>query len=427
MVPWLAISFFILLIAGIPVAATMGLSSVIAMFNQDDIPLLIILQRMFGGLYSYPLLAIPFYMLAGTLMTEGGITQKLVDFANVLVGYIRGGLAYVNVLASLLFAGIQGSGTADCASLGVIEITAMVNAGYSKGYSCAVTAASACIGPIVPPSVMMIIYGSISGMSIGALFLAGFVPGVLMAIAMFITCAYKARHGEQGPMTTDKFSFRSVLHGLKEASIPLGMPLIIIGGILGGVFTPTEAGVVAAVYALVVGALVYRTLTLKGIYRAVVDTSMTVGMVGLILAFASTSNWILANAEVPTKIANYLMGVSTNPKIVLFLVIIMLYAVGCFMDIMASLLILVPILHPLGSKLGYDPLHWSIIVILVLCCGGITPPVGTHLFITTGIARGSLIDTYKAVLPFVAALFLVVLLVAYIPTLSLFIPRLFIY
>jgi len=396
---WLVLSFFCLLIVGIPVAVTMGLSSVIAIFNQDQVPVLIILQKVFGGMFSYPLLAIPFYMLAGQIMTDVGITQKLVNFANNIVGHVKGGLAYVNILGSLLFAGIQGSGTADCASLGVIEINSMLNAGYSKGYSCAVTAASACIGPIIPPSVMMIVYGSISGVSIGALFLAGVIPGFIMAFSMFIVCAFYA-HKEEKIIVLKKFSLSRLIYSSKEAILALMMPFIIIFGIVGGIFTPTEAGVVAVVYAIFVGFFIYRTLTFRKLYKAVIKASLIVGMVGLILAFASTFNWILASEEIPNKVANYLLSLSLHRSIIFFLVILALYGVGSFMDIMASLIILVPILEPLGVKLGYNPIHWGLTIVLALCLGGITPPVGTHLFITTSIANGKLVETYKSIFPF---------------------------
>jgi tripartite ATP-independent transporter DctM subunit len=415
--------FFFFALIGIPVAFVMGLSSLFTLLLQSDIPLIVMAQRMFGGLDRFVFLAVPFFIIAGTIMTESGITWELINFSNALVGHLRGGLAHVNIVASMLFGGIQGSGNADTAAIGSILIPAMIDEGYKKGYSCAVTAASSCLAPIIPPSMMMIVYGAIAEVSVARMFAAGFIPGFIMAISMMsYSYIYSIRNG---PERKGQFLISNVLKCFKTAIWSLMLPVIIMGGILSGIFTATEAGVVAAVYSIFVGLVIHRKLKLSRLKEALINAGALTAMAGMLLAMASVFNWILVYKEVPVRTAELILSISTDRNVIMLMVIVFLYIVGMFMDVMASMVILVPILAPLGIQLGYDEIHWGLVVVMSLAMGGITPPVGINLFLATGIARCKYSETAKAVLPFDLFLALVIFLIAYVPDIPLLIPRLF--
>jgi C4-dicarboxylate transporter DctM subunit len=397
----IAISFIILLALGTPVAFCIGVSALAGLLQQGGTPLLLLPHMMFQGTDSFPLIAVPFFVLAGALMNAGGITRRLVDFANLLVGHIRGGLALVNVVASMFFAGITGAAVADTSAIGSVLIPAMEKEGYDLDYSAAITAASSTLGPIIPPSIPMIIYGVSAEQSIAALFLAGIIPGLLVGLAL-MGVAYFHGSSQRGEMrkTEGRTVFRHLGRGLRDAILALLMPAFILGGILAGVFTPTEAAAIAVLYAFVVGHFVYGELRLA-------------------------QGWLVAAMQMPQKILDLVTGIVSNRWMILLLINIFLLLVGTFMETTASLIILTPVFLPLAIELGIDPIHFGAIMVLNLVIGLTTPPLGVCLFISSGIADISLERISRAIVPFLLGAIAVLLLVTYIPSLSMWIPHLF--
>lgn len=415
-------SFALLLIIGTPVAFSMGLASLIALLEHGKIPIELVPQRFFTSMDSFSLIAIPLFVLAGELMNSGGITRRIVKFSSTLVGHLRGGLAQVTVLASMIFAGISGSAAADASAIGSVLIPTMVEEGYDKDYAVAVVACSSTMGPIIPPSILMIIYGSMTGLSIGSLFLGGIIPGVMIGISIMIIAYYYAR--KRGYKSRTKATFRERWLAFRQAAIALVMPIIILGGILSGVFTATEAGVVAVVYALIVG-LVLKELKLKDMKHILVDSAITTSITLLIIAAASLFGWLLATEQFPQLLAQNLMSITNNTSIILLLLIGMLLIIGLFIEGLAALIILVPVLAPMAIQFGFDPIHFAVLVIVVILIGAVTPPVGLLLFIAASIAKIKLSEASRIIWPFVGAMIVVALLIAFIPSLVTFIPRLF--
>lgn len=418
------LSFFILMLSGMPAGFSIGISTLIGLLFQNDIPLLVISQRMFGGVDRYLFLAMPFFILTGTAMGELKLTDRIVDLADALAGHMRGSLAQINIIASVIFGGIQGSGTADTAAIGSLLIPSMIKSGYGKGYSCAVTASSSTLAPIIPPSMMMVVYGGIAGVSIGELFLAGFLPGFLMAFLLMIVAYIYAIRVGQSEKTRKRFSLRGVYFSTIHGGPALFSAVIILGGILGGLFTPTESGAIAAAYTLLISAFYYKTLNFQKLKKIFINGGLITAMCGIILSCASVFNWILTSAEIPTKILNIMFKMGLSRTAVILFVIAFVYIVGFFMDVMASMIILVPLLAPIGSQLGYDPVNWGVLIVLLFNMGGITPPLGMNLFIATSIAGCKYSETAKAVIPFVLILVVSVFCVAFIPSLTLFLPNL---
>jgi C4-dicarboxylate transporter DctM subunit len=424
MILMMAIVFVIGLAIGMPVAFVIGLSAYIPVLLAETVPTFVVVQRVMFGMDSFPLLAIPFFILAGELMLEAGIAERLVRFAQVLVGHVRGGLAHVNVLASVFFAGISGSALADAAGLGKIEIRMMQKAGYDPEFSAAVTAASATVGPIIPPSILMVIYAVVEPkVSIGGLFMTGFVPGALMALAMMIVCHVAARRRNY-PVSERIATLKEVVRATIDGFVALVMPAIILGGILGGVFTATEAGAVAVVYALVIGLFVLRTLKLAVLPELLVRTGVTTATVLLIIGMANAMSWLLATQQVPQTLAQLFTAWSREPWIFLLLVNICMLIVGTFMDITAAMLIFVPIFSPISFALGIEPLHFAIVIIVNLMIGTITPPLGTVVYVVSAVSGLSVERVFRAVTPFTLALIGALLVITYVPVLSLTLPRL---
>jgi C4-dicarboxylate transporter DctM subunit len=419
----LGISFVTFLILGIPIAFVLGLTSFVALLYSGNIPLLLMPKEMFSGTDSFPLLAVPFFMLAGNLMNAGGITRRLIHFCNILLGYVRGGLAMVNIVASMFFAGITGAAAADASAIGSILIPAMTEEKYDRDFSAAVTAAASTMGPIIPPSIPMIILGAIAELSVGALFLAGVIPGVMIGISL-LGVAYVISRKRNYPKEKVK-SVKDFFIGLKDALLALLMPAIIMGGILGGIFTPTEAAVVAVVYAFIVSFFIYREIRWKDLYKVLIDSVVTTSILMLVIANSAIFGWILANQQVPQAVAQIFLSVSNNKWVILLLLNIFLLFVGTFMETTASLIILTPILFPLAVKVGIDPIHFGLVMVLNLVIGLITPPLGVCLFIACSIAKITLEQIVKAILPFLIAAIAVLFIVTYIPELSLWIPRMF--
>lgn len=417
----LGISFITFLILGIPIAFVLGLTSFVALLYSGNIPLLLMPKEMFSGTDSFPLLAVPFFMLAGNLMNTGGITKRLVNFCNILLGYVRGGLALVNIVASMFFAGITGAAAADASAIGSILIPAMTEEKYDRDFSAAVTAAASTMGPIIPPSIPMIIFGAIAELSVGALFLAGIIPGIMIGFSLMGVAYFISR--KRGYPKEKIKSIKEFFIGLKDAFLALLMPAIIMGGILGGIFTPTEAAVVAVVYAFIVSFFIYREMRWKDLPKVLIDSVVTTSILMLVIGNSAIFGWILANQQVPQAVAQIFLSISNNKWVILFLVNIFLLFVGTFMETTASLIILTPILFPLAVKVGIDPIHFGLVMVLNLVIGLITPPLGVCLFIACSIAKITLEQIVKAILPFLIAAISVLFIVTYIPELSLWIPR----
>uniref|UniRef100_A0A7V3YHX7 TRAP transporter large permease n=1 Tax=Candidatus Caldatribacterium californiense TaxID=1454726 RepID=A0A7V3YHX7_9BACT len=418
---FLFLSFVVLLLLGFPVAFSLGVSSLFYLLVKG-VPLSIIPQKMYSGIDSFVLLCIPAFIVAGNLMNTAGITRRIINFSNAIVGHIRGGLALANVAASMIFAGISGTALADTASIGAILIPAMKEEGYDADFSAAVTASSSTVGPIIPPSVPMIIVGTLTGLSVTRLFLAGAIPGVILGFSLMAITYYLSV--KRNYPKEERLSLRAVFRTFLDASWALGMVVLILAGILGGIFTPTEASVVAVVYALLVGILVYRELRPSNIPRIVIESVRMTTSVMVLVGLARLFAWIITTERIPQLVAQGILSISTNPFVVILLINAILLFVGCFMETVAALVIFVPVLLPVAMKIGMDPIHFAVMVVLNLVIGLTTPPVGVCLFVAANIARISLGDLVKANIPFLLVLLAVLFLVSYCPPLSLTLPGL---
>ncbi|HHX23464.1 MAG: TRAP transporter large permease [Tepidanaerobacteraceae bacterium] len=417
----LFLSFVVLVMLGVPIAFSLGLSSLIYIL-LNDISLTIVAQKMYAGIDSFVLVAIPGFMLAGNLMNQGGMSERLVKFADSIVGFVRGGLAQVNVVVSMIFAGISGTALADTASEGPIIIPAMVRQGYDPDFAAAITAASSTMGPIIPPSTPMIITGTIVGLSVTKLFVAGIVPGILIGILQMILCYYMAvkrdyPRGELKPISYIWSIF-------KESIWALLLTAFILFGILGGVFTPTEASIVAVLYGFVVGMFIYKEIKFKDIPRIVMESLRSTAAIMVLVGFANTFAWILASEQIPQLIAQTILSISSNPVVVILLVNALLLFVGMFMETIAAIVILFPVLFPVLTSIGMDPIQAGVMMVLNLIIGVITPPVGVCLFVAANIADISLVRITKAIFPFLVANIIVLMLVSFIPTMTLYLPNL---
>lgn len=421
----LGLSFIILLLIGTPIAFSLGISGVIGFLVYDPGLLHLIPQRMYAGVDTFPLMAVPFFILAGELMGTSGILARLVRFADTLVGHIRGGLAHVNILASMIFAGISGSAIADASALGSTLIPAMEKAGYSRRFASAVTAASAVIGPIIPPSIPMIIYAFVVGqVSIGGLFLAGVIPGLLMGLGMMAIVYVIAR--KRGYATTRRrASLREIAKAFVEAIWALLMPVIILGGILGGIFTATEAAAVAVAYAIFVGSVITRDLRWRHVAHALSRCVTVSAVVFLVVATSSIVSWLLTANLLPVTLASTLRGITSDPAVFLFLAIVFLILIGCVLDNIAAMIMIAPILTPTAEQYGIDPLHFGMVFVLSSVIGMLTPPVGAVLFTVCGVAKVPMEEVVKESLPLLGWLFVVLLAITYMPPLALALPHLF--
>ena len=380
-------------------------------------------QRLIGGIDSFPLLAVPCFILAGVAMNSGGVSDRIYTFAKALVGHFTGGLAHVNVLGSLIFSGMSGSAIADAGGLGVLEIKAMKEDGFPVEYAGALTCASCIIGPLVPPSIPMVIYGVIANTSVGSLFLAGIVPGFLTAGALMIQSYFWAR--KRNMPRRPRASLRELWAAFKRASLALVTPLIIMGGIFGGVFTPTEAAAVAAIYSLALGLFIYREMSWRDLPRIFKESVSTSAVVGLIVAGASLFGWVLAREQVPQKVAAAFLTVSQDPLVILLIINLLLIFLGCIMEGLAIMILLVPVLLPVTQAVGIDPVHFGVIVVMNLMIGILTPPFGVALFVVAKVGNIPFHVLARAILPFLGPLLVVQVIVTYWPGLILFLPRLF--
>ncbi len=422
MIPLIAAVFIATLALGFPVAFCLGLTALAALWLLD-VPLSLIAQRMFTGVDSFPLMAVPLFVLAGELMNRGGTTLRLVGFANALVGRIRGGLAHTNIVASMFLGGISGSAVADASAIGTVLVPGMVRAGYDKAFSAALTAASSTMGPIIPPSIFMVIMGVTTGLSIGALFAAGIIPGLLIGFSM-MGLAYLMAIRRGYPRVEEPFTAAFLWGQFKQAGPALLAPLIILGGILGGVFTPTEAAAVALFYAAILGRFVYRELDWAGIKQVFVDGAVTTAVLLLIIAMANVFAWVLTAEQIPNRIAAMLLGLTENPYLILLLINLFLLFVGMFLEGGAAIIILAPTLLAVAQGVGIHPLHFGFVMVFNIVVGLLTPPLGVCLFVVCGVTGLSLPEVTRAVLPFLALEIGILLLVTYAPAVVLWIPRL---
>jgi C4-dicarboxylate transporter DctM subunit len=418
----LTLVFLATMVLGFPVAFCLGITSLVVLM-VGDVPLLLIAQRMFTGIDSFPLMAVPFFVLAGELMNRGGTTRRLIDFANVLVGRIPGGLAHTNILASMFFGGISGSAVADAAAMGTILVPGMTRKGFPAGFSAAVTAASATMGPIIPPSILMVLMGVTTGLSIGGLFAAGIVPGLLLGLSMMGLSFFMAvRYGF--PRESFPLSPGIIFKEFIAAFPALLAPIIILGGILGGIFTPTESAAVAVFYAFILGRYIYRELSFKDLVQIFVESGTTTAVLLLIIGMANIFSWILTSEQIPTRIAGAMTALTDNPYVILMIINVFLLFIGMFLEGGAAIIILAPTLLGVTSALGIDPLHFGLIMVLNIAVGLLTPPLGVCLFVVCGVTGISLGRITRAILPFLALEMAVLILVTYIPSVILWIPGL---
>ena len=419
----LIILFFVTLALGVPVAFTMGIAGLAAIFIDGSLNPLVATQRMFAGIDSFPLMAVPFFILASELMSACGLTNALLRFANALVGHVRGGLGHVNILVSMLFAGISGSALADAAGPSAIVMRMMRKAGYEKNYAGALSAATATIGPIIPPSILAVIFAiSTNGVTVAGLFLAGIVPGIMLGIALaIVNHIISTKYGYRG--RADRAAASELRSATLSAIPALIMPATIIGGILFGVFTPTEAGAVASAYALALG-FILRAFDLRTLYAAFVRAAVITSSVFLIVAMASIFAWLLTYLRVPQELAGLITQITENRLAILFILAAFALICGFFIDTLPALIILTPILGPIAYSAGIDPLQFGMMLVLNLTIGMITPPVGPVLFVIATVGQLKIETLSRAVLPLLLAELVVLLLVILVPGISTFIPGL---
>jgi tripartite ATP-independent transporter DctM subunit len=417
-------SMLLLMLMGVPIVFSIGLASVAGMLVMGSgLPWVLIPSSMLNGMDSFPLMAVPFFILAGELMSKGGIADRLVAFANSLVGHVRGGLGHATVVSNTMLAMDTGSALAQVAAIGRIMIPAMERHGYPRDYATALICSASLLGPIIPPSITMVIYAVTAGASIGAMFLAGIVPGLLWAGGLMIYVYLRARfRGEEAAHT---FSFGRVLHTGKSAILPLLMPVIILGGIFAGIMTPTESAAVAALYALVIGTLVYRQLTPKILYDCFLNTGVLTSFIMLIVGAARIFSDLLASEAVPQAIVSGMLTITQEPWLLLLLINLLLLVVGCLMDTTAAVIILTPVLLPVAVRAGVDPTLFGIIMCLNLVIGMATPPVGVALFLASEIGRVKIERLVVAIWPMLLVQIAVLLFITYVPAASLAIPRYF--
>jgi TRAP-type C4-dicarboxylate transport system permease large subunit len=464
MTPALLGSFLTMMATGVPVGIAMAGSALIYIVLTGDTPSFVVVHRMISGIDSFPLLAVPFFIFAGNLMNNAGITNRIYDFALALVGWLKGGLGHVNIIGSVIFAGMSGTAIADAAGLGTIEIKAMRDKGYDLGFSVGVTAASATLGPIIPPSLPFVIYATMANVSVGQLFLAGIVPGVVMALLMMITVAYYAHKYKWGGDIG--FEWQRIGKALVELAVVVGFPLamwgavsrgmpfnyalgvglgllfladwkfrfdavmpimtpiLLIGGMSTGVFTPTEGAIAACVWALILGLVWYRTMTLKMLAKVSMDTIETTVTVMFIVAAASIFGWLLTATRVTDMVAMWVLSFTHSPWVFLLLANLLMLFVGCFLEPTAAILILVPVLLPVVQQLGIDPVHFGLVMVLNLMIGLLHPPMGMVLFVLARVANLSIEKTTMAIVPWLIPLLLSLVLITYVPQIALWLPHL---
>ncbi len=423
MVYLLFASFIVFVIIDVPIAIALGLSGVLALWFVGNIPTMLAITRLVAGIDNFPLLAVPMFILAGSIMENGGAAVRLVRLASALVGFIRGGLGMVVIVATILFSGISGSSVADTAAIGSLMLPAMQKKGYPVEFATALMISAGGMGILIPPCITMIIYAFIANTSVGALFIGGIIPGLVMGAALMILTYFIARRYGFPPET--RASLREMVRAFIDSAWALLTLAIILVGIVAGVFTATEAAVVTVVYSLFVGTVVYRELRWSHIPKILIDTAVTTGVVMLVISTSTIFAWVLANQQIPQKIAQTMFALSSQPWVFLLMVNVLMLIVGCFLDATPALLILVPILLPIALRLGIDPVHFGIVLVANLGIGFITPPVGVTLFVATSITKVPIARVVKPLMPYFLVMVASLLLITYVPWFTLVLPRLF--
>jgi tripartite ATP-independent transporter DctM subunit len=415
----------LLFLLGVPVAFSLGVTSLVAMIYQFgfDIPYDIIAQRMVSGVNNFTILAVPFFLFAGKVMNAGGITNRIFNFANLLVGHIPGGLGHTNIVASMFFAGMSGAAVSDAAGLGTIELHAMEEAGYDRKLSVAITAASSTVGPIIPPSIPMVFYAVQGSVSVGALFIGGLIPGVLMGLTLMGMVYIYALRGKCPPPAA-RPTFREFMQGFIASFLPLMTPVILIGGIYSGIFTPTEAAVVAALYALLLGTVFLRAISWRGLGKILIETVRDTVVMTFIVTCAFIYGWLVVSSGLPRMFSSWLLALTTNPIVILLIINVFLLLVGCFLETIVAILILTPILMPIINAVGIDPVHFGVVMVLNLMIGILTPPFGLVTFVLARISKLPLGQVIRATLPFLIPLLITLILLSLFPSLVTFLPRL---
>ncbi|MDQ0428783.1 MULTISPECIES: TRAP transporter large permease [Caryophanaceae] len=418
----MALVLFILLMAlfliNVPIAVALGLASTLVFFIDGNVSLIVIIQRMFNSVDSFPLMAIPFFILAGKLMESGGISRRLIHLANVIFGRVKGGLGIVSIVACAFFAAISGSAAATTAAVGALMIPAMVNKGYDKSFATAIQAAGGTIGIMIPPSVPLVLYGVAAGVSVSELFIAGIVPGLFVMVSLILLVyLISLKEGYGGG---EKFGFKDFFKAFLDAFLALMMPVIILGGIYGGIFTPTEAAVVAVVYGLIVGVFIYREIKLADLSKIFSSSVVVTAVIMFIIAGASVFGYYLTRQRIPAELTELMLSVTDNWIIALLIINLLLLICGVFLETSAAIIILTPILVPIANALGIDLVHFGIIMIVNLGIGFITPPVGVNLFVAANIAGTKFESLLKAIVPFILIMIVDVLIISFIPGISLF-------
>ena len=422
------ISFLLLMLIGIPLSFVLAISGIFyLLLNLNVIPWQIIAIRLFAGSNNFVLLAVPFFILAGNLFNKAGIAKKLIRFAQSLVGYMRGGLAMVNVVVSMLFAGCTGAAIAETSAIGTILIPAMVDEGYELDYSCGITAVASTIGPIIPPSIAFVLYGSIAGVSIGKLFIAGIIPGILLGVFQMIVAYYYAlkKNYPKKKFVSIKYFFKELQAAFIDAIPGLMVPVIILGGIISGIFTPTEAAAISVFYIALLGMIFYKTISFSDLKKILIESAISSGAVMILVSTAYLFGYALSRERVAMKLANYLIESDLPLWIILMMINAFLLIIGMLMDSSPAIIILTPVLAPALVALGLHPVHIGVIIVLNLVIGLSTPPVGVCLFMASTIGKAPLEDVFKASVPFTLASIFVLLLVTYLPFITTFLPAIF--
>ena len=411
-------SFALLLFLSVPIGIALGLSTLATILYTGAIPIPFLMKELVTSVDSFPLMAVPFFILAGEIMGKGGISERLFNFANALVGNKTGGFAMATIVTCMFFAAISGSGPATVAAIGGIMIPAMVKQGYDKKFATATVAAAGSIGVIIPPSIPMVIYGVVGGASIGDMFIAGIIPGLLVGLSLMVWAyIYSKKNNYRG--SDQKTTLANIWKTFWEAKWALVIPVIILGGIYGGIFTPTEAAVIAVVYGIIAGLFLYGELALKDLPKLLADAALTTATVLIIVGSATAFGRLLTIEQIPTQVANFLLSISDSEIVIILLITVLLLLVGCFMDTLAAIIILTPILLPIAVNIGFDPIHFGIIMVVNLAIGFITPPLGVNLFVGSGISGLSIEQLSKAIIPYFFAMVFSLLMITFIPELSL--------
>ncbi|CDQ21238.1 C4-dicarboxylate transporter, DctM subunit [Halobacillus karajensis] len=418
-------TLLVCLLIGVPIAISLGVSALTAIYFGTTLPLGIIVQKAFTSLDSFPLLAIPFFMLAGILMGKGGVSKRLLHLATSMVGWMTGGLSMVTIVACMFFAAISGSGPATVAAIGGFMIPAMIAKHYKPGFAASVPAAAGSIGVIIPPSIPFVIYGVTANVSVGDMFIAGIFPGMLIAVLLMVTAYIISVKNNYRPEDGSKTSGKEVFRALNDAKWALFIPVIILGGIYGGIFSPTEAAVVSVVYALIIGAFIYKELTWKTVYDSFIQTIIINSTTMIIICLSVSFAHFMTLVQLPDQISNYLTGLTTNPFFILIVINLLLLLVGMFIDTISAVVILTPVLLPIVTEFGVDPVHFGVILVANLAIGFVTPPVGVNLFVASTVGKVKFEKIVVGVLPLLVVMIFALFIITYVPALSMWLTEMY--